>query len=464
VKIRYVCQSCGYESPKWMGRCPNCVGWNTLVEEAAADATVPPVGGRRIARARRVSDPVLLAEVTPPPQGRLATGIAELDRVLGGGIVPGSLVLIGGEPGCGKSTLMTQVADRLGDGEHATLYVTGEESLQQAKLRAERVGAASTRIWLLAETDLDTILETARRLRPAAMIVDSIQTMYRPDLPTSPGSVGQVRECASALLHLAKDEGIAVLLVGHVTKEGAIAGPRVLEHIVDTVLYFEGEQHRAYRILRAIKNRFGSTNEIGVFEMHGSGLREVPNPSAAFLSERPEGASGAAVVCAMEGTRPLLVEVQALVRSAPFGTPRRTTAGLDYNRLQLLLAVLEKRAGLTLGTADVYASAAGGVRVDEPAADLGVALAVASSYRNRPLDARTVFVGEIGLAGEVRGVPRLGRRLAEAGKLGFRRAVVPAGAGPAGEDGTAVEVEGRSRLQIVRVETITACLELAPWS
>ncbi len=463
MRIRYVCQSCGYDAPKWMGRCPNCGGWNTLVEEA-------DTGRAQTARPRPASEPVPLPSVAPLPQERLPTGIAELDRVLGGGIVPGSLVLIGGEPGCGKSTLMTQVADRLAAERRAVLYVTGEESPQQAKLRADRVGAGSPHVWILAETDLDAVLETARRLGPAVMVVDSIQTMYRPDLPTSPGSVGQVRECAAALLALAKGDGIAVLLVGHVTKEGAIAGPRVLEHIVDTVLYFEGERHQAYRILRATKNRFGSTNEIGVFEMHGSGLCEVPNPSAAFLSERPAGASGATVVCAIEGTRPLLVEVQALVRPAPFGTPRRTTSGLDYNRLLLLLAVLEKRGGLALGTADVYANAAGGVRVDEPAADLGVALAVASSYRNRPLDPHTVFIGEVGLAGEIRGVPQLDRRLAEAAKLGFRRAVVPAGLehgrGSPGTGDPEPPEDGRAvrRLEVVRVGSLSECLEVAPWA
>jgi DNA repair protein RadA/Sms len=456
TQTRYVCQSCGYDSPKWLGRCPNCEGWNTLVEEA--DAPAPKT------RLRPPSQPTPLSHVEPLPQDRLPTDISELDRVLGGGIVPGSLVLIAGEPGCGKSTLLTQVADRLGTQAHRVLYVTGEESPQQAKLRAERIGATSEHIWVLAETDLNVVQEQTRRLSPAVMIVDSIQTMFRPDLPTSPGSVGQVRECASALLQVAKGQGIAVLLVGHVTKDGAIAGPRVLEHIVDTVLYFEGERHQAYRILRAIKNRFGSTDEIGVFEMYGSGLREVPNPSAAFLGERPEGASGATVVCAMEGTRPLLVEVQALVKSAPFGTPRRTTAGVDYNRLLLLLAVLEKRAGLSLGAADVYANAAGGVRVEEPAADLGVALAVASSHRDRPLDRFTVFIGEVGLSGEIRAVPHLSRRLAEAAKLGFRRAMVPKGIGATGrpltETPTPSDGDG---LQITKVETIAECFDLAPW-
>lgn len=324
-----------------------------------------------------------------------------------------------------NSTLMLQTADRLGAAGHTVLYVTGEESAQQAKMRAERIAAVSPKIYVLAETNLEVILGASSKLRPAAMIVDSIQTMYKPDVPSSPGSVGQVREGAAALLQMAKGEGTAVLLVGHVTKEGAIAGPRVLEHLVDTVLYFEGDRHHAYRILRATKNRFGSTNEIGVFEMAGAGLVEVPNPSAAFLSERPQAAPGSAVVCAIEGTRPLLVEVQALVSPTHFGMPRRTAAGVDYNRLLVLLAVLERRAGLQLAAQDVYVSIAGGVGVEEPAADLGIAVAVASSLRDRPVDPRAVVIGEVGLAGEVRAVPQLGKRLAEAARLGFARAVVP---------------------------------------
>lgn len=446
LKIRYVCQSCAYESPKWLGRCPGCDGWNTLVEEAAAPT--------RKAAVRRAAEPVPLAEIEPLPHERLPTGIGELDRVLGGGIVPGSLVLVGGEPGAGKSTLMLQAADRLASAGNTVLYVAGEESPQQTKMRAERVDAVSPRIYVVAETDLDAVLEAARRLRPVAMVVDSIQTVYLPEVPSSPGSVGQVRECASALLKVAKGEGVAVLVVGHVTKDGAIAGPRVLEHIVDTVLYFEGERHQAYRVLRAIKNRFGSTNEIGVFEMQSAGLREVPNPSAAFLTARPEGASGAAVVCAIEGTRPLLVEVQSLVAPTPFGTPRRTTSGLDYNRLLLLLAVLERHGGLQLGQADVYVNAAGGVRVDDPAADLGVALAVASSFRDRPLDPRALFCGEVGLSGEIRAVPQLARRLAEGSKLGFQTALVPKSSLPVTDAGA---------IRVVGVETIAEALDLAPW-
>ncbi len=440
----YTCQACGYRSPRWLGRCPNCDAWNSLVEELEA----PPRP-----RAAREARPTPLADVSPLPEERWPTGIAELDRVLGGGFVPGSLVLVGGDPGIGKSTLALQAAFRLAESGRQVLYVAGEESAQQTRMRAERLGALSRGVWVVAETDLDAVLAAARRLRPAFLVVDSIQTVYRPDVPSAPGSVGQVRECAGALLQFAKSEGTATLLVGHVTKEGMLAGPKVLEHLVDTVLYFEGERHQVYRILRATKNRFGSTNEIGVFEMRSSGLVEVPNPSAAFVGERPPGAAGAAVVCTVEGSRPLLVEVQALVSPSVFGTPRRATSGVDYNRLLLLLAVLEKHAGLAFSQADVYANAAGGVRVDEPAADLGVALALASSYRSTALDGRTVFCGELGLAGEVRPVPQLPRRLAEAAKLGFTRAFVPRGS-------TQGDAAG---LEVVCVGTVVEALDAAPW-
>jgi len=443
VRVEYVCQSCGYRSPRWLGRCPSCDAWNSLVEEL----DVP----RRPA-ASRTAKPTPLPEVSPLPEERWPTGIGELDRVLGGGFVPGSLVLVGGDPGIGKSTLALQAAFRLAQAGRPVLYVAGEESAQQTRMRAERLGAVSRGVWVVAETDLDAVLGSVRKLRPALVVVDSIQTVYRPDVPSAPGSVGQVRECAAALLQLAKSEGTAVLLVGHVTKEGMLAGPKVLEHLVDTVLYFEGERHQAYRILRATKNRFGSTNEIGVFEMGPGGLVEVPNPSAAFLGERPPGAAGAAVGCTLEGSRPLLVEVQALVAPSACGTPRRATSGVDYNRLLLLVAVLEKHAGFAFSQADVYANAAGGVRVEEPAADLGIALALASSYRTLALDGRTVFCGELGLAGEVRPVPQLARRLAEARKLGFERAFVPRGG--------AAEASG---LDVVPVGTVVEALELAPW-
>lgn len=389
-----------------------------------------------------------VAEVVMPAETRQPTGSAEFDRVLGGGAVAGSVVLVGGDPGIGKSTLLLQTAERAARAGGRVLYVSAEESVPQIKLRAERLGVASPLLYLLAEVNLEAILQAAGRLQPAMLIVDSIQTVHRGDVPSAPGSVAQVRGCTAALIRLAKDQGVATFIVGHVTKEGALAGPRVLEHLVDTVLAFEGDRHHAYRILRATKNRFGSTNEIGVFEMAGGGLIEVPNPSAAFLSERPEAAPGSAVVCAIEGTRSLLVEVQALTIPTSFGMPRRTAAGVDYNRLLVLLAVLERRGGLQLSGQDVYASVAGGISVEEPAADLGIAAAVASSLRNRPVDPRTVVVGEVGLAGEVRAVPQVEKRLAEAARLGFGRAVVP----------RIESLKGPAGLELIRVGDLTEAL------
>jgi DNA repair protein RadA/Sms len=473
----FVCQECGYESTKWLGRCPGCSAWNSLIEERVG----PPAGGRRLGlgrepglpggaaapgRPRAAADAVPIAEVVLDDAVRRRTGLAEVDRVLGGGVVPGSLVLIGGDPGVGKSTLALAIAHHMAvpraDGAVPpepvrdpcpVLYVSGEESVRQTKMRAARLGIDAPSLLVLAETDLDQIVAQVDRIRPSLVVVDSIQTVYRADITAAPGSVAQIRECTGDLLRVAKtDGGPAVLVIGHVTKEGAIAGPRVLEHMVDTVLYFEGERHHAYRVLRATKNRFGSTNEIGVFAMSGRGLTEVADPSALFLAERPAGASGSAVVCAVEGTRPLLLEVQGLVTRTPFGMPRRTAAGIDYNRLLLLLAVLEKRAGLHLSAHDVYVSVAGGVRVDEPAADLGVALAVASSYRDRPVDAVAVAIGEVGLGGEVRAVSQIDRRIAEAAKLGFRRVVAPR-ANLAGLDETPAGVE------ISGVEDVAEALE-----
>jgi DNA repair protein RadA/Sms len=431
----FACQECGYESTKWLGRCPGCSAWNSLVEERMG----PPAGGRRRLGGEGEPDgravaaaAVPIADVALDDAVRRRTGLGEVDRVLGGGVVPGSLILVGGDPGVGKSTLALAVAHHMatslesGRDVRPVLYVSGEESVRQTKMRAARLGIDAPNLLVLAETDLDQIVAQLDRIRPALVVVDSIQTVYRADITAAPGSVAQIRECTGDLLRIAKtDGGPAVLVIGHVTKEGAIAGPRVLEHMVDTVLYFEGERHHAYRVLRATKNRFGSTNEIGVFAMSGRGLAEVADPSALFLAERPAGASGSAVVCAVEGTRPLLLEVQGLVTRTPFGMPRRTAAGIDYNRLLLLLAVLEKRAGLHLSAHDVYVSVAGGVRVDEPAADLGVALAVASSHRDRPVDGGAVAVGEVGLGGEVRAVSQIDRRIAEAAKLGFRRVVAP---------------------------------------
>ncbi|MDQ7820045.1 MAG: DNA repair protein RadA [Armatimonadota bacterium] len=433
VRWQYVCQACGYTSPKWLGRCPSCEAWNSLVEEAVGDG---PPARREVPAAI----PVPVTDVSSAGPSRVSTGVGELDRVLGGGLVPGSVVLIGGDPGIGKSTLLLRACQRLAAGGLTVLYVSAEESLAQVKLRADRLGVAEPRLLLLSETDLDAVLAACERVRPEVVVVDSIQTVGRPDLPSLPGSVGQVRDCTAALVRLAKERAVAVLIVGHVTKEGQLAGPRMLEHMVDTVLYFEGDRHHAYRILRATKNRFGSTNEIGVFEMTAGGLREVTNPSAAFLSGRASDAPGSAVVAALEGTRPVLVEVQALVTPTVFGTPRRTASGVDYNRLVVLLAVLEKRAGLHLSGHDVYASAAGGMTVDDPAADLGIAGAVASSLRNRPADPAAVAIGEVGLAGEVRAVPQLEMRVQEAARLGFRRCLVPRGSGIAGRDIEVVEV------------------------
>ncbi|HLJ58325.1 MAG TPA: DNA repair protein RadA [bacterium] len=450
-RIVYVCQACGYESPKWLGRCPNCTGWNTLVEEVLP-ALPKSAGGRARATgsagggAAAVATPI--TEVALGDEPRVAVGIGEVDRVLGGGLVPGSLVLIGGDPGVGKSTLALGIAHHIA-AARAVLYVSGEESARQTKMRAGRLGVDAPRLLVLAETDLTRIIAQIADTRAALVIIDSIQTMYRPDLPGAPGSVGQIRECTGDLLRVAKTEdGPAILIVGHVTKDGAIAGPRVLEHMVDTVLYFEGERHHAYRVLRATKNRFGSTNEIGVFAMGGRGLSPVPDPSALFLAERPADAPGSAVVCAIEGTRPILLEVQALVTRTPFGMPRRTASGVDYNRMLLLLAVLEKRAGLHLGACDVYVSVAGGVRVDEPAADLGVACAVAGSHRDRAVEGSTAVVGEVGLGGEIRAVSQIGRRVAEAAKLGFRRVVLPQAnlAGMDADEATGVELVGVARI------------------
>jgi DNA repair protein RadA/Sms len=423
----YRCQACGFQAGKWYGRCPDCGEFNTVVEERSA--TTRPGGGGFSRRLRGggipVTPPVRLAEVSPGGALRVKTGIAELDRVLGGGVVAGSLVLIGGDPGIGKSTLLLQASRALAGAVGPVLYVSGEESAAQVKLRADRLGLAGADLYLLAETALEAVEAQVEALGPRALIVDSIQTVYLSDLESAPGSVSQVRECGGRLMALAKSRGIAVFLVGHVTKEGALAGPRVLEHLVDTVLYFEGERHATYRVLRAVKNRFGSTNEIGVFEMTDRGLVEVANPSALFLAERPRGAPGSVIVAALEGTRPLLLELQALVTVAPFGTPRRTVLGADYNRVCLLLAILEKRAGFPLQNQDVFVNVAGGARCQEPAADLGIALAAASSYAERALPPDVIVLGEVGLTGEVRAVGGLEARLREAAALGFGVALVP---------------------------------------
>jgi DNA repair protein RadA/Sms len=421
----YRCQQCGFASPKF-GTCPDCKRTTgelvPLVEERAA----PAPGGRRAAIAAGTR-PMPLKDVVIERGDRVLTGIGELDRVLGGGVVRGSLVLIGGDPGVGKSTLVLQAARALAQAAPPVLYVSAEESAAQVKLRADRLGIGGDGLLLWAESDLSAVQAELDTLKPRLLIVDSIQTVFLPELESAPGSVAQVRECGARLMTLAKGRGIATFLVGHVTKEGALAGPRVLEHLVDTVLYFEGEHHHAYRVLRAVKNRFGSTNEIGVFEMGAGGLVEVPNPSGFFLAERPAGAPGSVIVSALEGTRPLLLELQALVARASFGTPRRTVLGADYNRVCLLLAVLDKRAGLPIGNQDVFVNVAGGGRVVEPAADLGVVIAAASSYLEKPVPGDVLVLGEVGLTGEVRAVSGVEARLRAAAQLGFRSAIVPRG-------------------------------------
>jgi DNA repair protein RadA/Sms len=433
AKTAFVCQQCGFQAPKWVGRCPSCDGWNTLIEERIVPA---PKGRVGVARAPRAAIP--LDQVPSTAEDRLPTGIAEFDRVLGGGVVRGSLVLLGGDPGIGKSSLLMQASARMRD-RGTVLYVSGEESAAQVKLRTRRFGIDGAGILLLAETDLATVIEAIRSTRPAIAVIDSIQTMSSDAIGSAAGGVSQLRECAARLLEVAKGEDVPIFLIGHVTKEGAVAGPRVLEHIVDAVLYLEGERFHAFRILRATKNRFGSTDEVGVFEMSDAGLREVADPSGVFLEERGRGVSGSVVVPTLEGTRPLLVEVQALVTPTSFGLPRRTATGADLQRVVLLLAVLAKRAGLSLGQHDVYVNLVGGLRVREPATDLGLAVAVASALRDRPADPRAVFVGELGLGGEVRRVQRLAARLREAERLGFERAIVPA-ASSRDLDGTSLEV------------------------
>ena len=444
----YRCEECGFASPK-PGTCPDCLRASGAYVQLVEERAEPPARGRR-SGAPVSSRPQPLKDVVLEAGERAPTGIAELDRVLGGGVVRGSLVLIGGEPGAGKSTLLLQAARELAKARPPVLYVSAEESAAQVKLRADRLGIAGDGLLLWAETDLNAVQAALDDVKPQTLIVDSIQTVFLPDLESAPGSVAQVRECGARLMTQAKGRGLATFLVGHVTKEGALAGPRVLEHLVDTVLYFEGEAHHAYRVLRAVKNRFGSTNEIGVFEMAGRGLVEVANPSGFFLSERPVDAPGSVVVASLEGTRPMLLELQALVSRASFGTPRRTVLGADYNRVCLLLAVLEKRAQLPIGNQDVFVNVAGGARVVEPAADLGIVLAAASSYMERPLPTDVVVLGEIGLTGEVRAVAGLEARLRAAAQLGFRSAVVP--------KSSAAELRSAS-ISVRGVGTVTEALE-----
>ena len=419
-RTTFVCQQCGGQSARWVGRCPDCGAWNSMLETVEAPTQTASLGS-----APR-SQPVPLPQVSVQSFQRLSTRMDEFDRVLGGGIVPGSLVLVGGDPGIGKSTLLLQVTAQVAEQGRPVLYVSGEESAEQVKMRASRLSIGTENLLVLAETDLGQILEHIQALAPRLVVIDSIQTMYLDDLTSAAGSVSQVRECAMALLRVAKGLHIPTFLVGHVTKEGAIAGPRVLEHIVDTVLYLEGERFHTYRLLRSVKNRFGSTNEIGVFEMGGEGMVEVSNPSAVFLEERLEAAPGSSVVVTMEGTRPLLVEVQALTSTTAFGLPRRTGNGVELSRLLVLTAVLSKRVGLGLSNQDIYVNVIGGIKIGEPAADLGVAAAIASSFRDVPIPSDMVLVGEVGLAGELRRVTQVERRLSEAAKLGFRRCLLPA--------------------------------------
>ena len=421
-KSVFYCKECGYESAKWMGQCPGCRQWNTMSEERI---TVSSKGS--VSKTER-KEAVLskMSEISTAREERIATGMKELDRVMGGGIVPGSLTLVGGDPGIGKSTILLQTCRFLGDAGHSVLYISGEESLKQIKLRGERIGVFTDDVQLLCETNLDVIEEVIKKVKPEIVIIDSIQTMYSDNVGSAPGSVSQVREATAVIMQIDKGLEISVFIVGHVTKEGTVAGPRVLEHMVDTVLYFEGDRHASYRILRGVKNRFGSTNEIGVFEMREQGLVEVENPSEFMLSGRPEGANGCIVTCSVEGTRPILIEIQALVCRTNFGIPRRQANGMDLNRLNLLMAVLEKRLGMSMGDCDAYVNIAGGMRITEPAIDLGIVLALVSSFRNRAIGEDVMAFGEVGLSGEVRAVSQMQTRVSEAKKLGFKTCIVPA--------------------------------------
>ena len=431
LKTVYVCSNCGETSPRWMGRCPSCGSWNTMNEDVVAETPKAGLsGGKSAAPARQEGVTSLtakrLADIsTTEEKSRILTGISELDRVLGGGIVPGSLVLVGGDPGIGKSTLLLQVCRNLAEKQVSVLYISGEESLRQIKLRANRIGQFTDKMQLLCETNLEVIREVIERRKPDVVVIDSIQTMFHEDVSSAPGSVSQVRESTNILMQIAKGMGVSIFIVGHVTKEGNVAGPRVLEHMVDTVLYFEGDRHASYRILRAVKNRFGSTNEIGVFEMCNTGLEEVKNPSEYMLNGRPEDASGSVVACSMEGTRPILVEIQALVCQSNFGIPRRTAVGTDFNRVNLLMAVLEKKVGLRLAASDAYVNIAGGMKMTEPAIDLGICLAIVSSAKDIVIPDNVMVFGEVGLSGEIRAVNMAGQRVQEAKKLGFGTVVLP---------------------------------------
>lgn len=444
----FFCQSCGYESSKWMGQCPGCKEWNTFVEEI--------IDKKQGAKAKQIAEGTVkvsrVSEISIEEQSRMSTGFLELDRVLGGGIVPGSLVLVGGDPGIGKSTLLLQVCRNLSKTREKILYISGEESLQQIKLRAERMGDFTEALAILCETSLDIIREVIRQEKPKVVIIDSIQTMYNENVSSAPGSVSQVRESTAVLMQIAKGMGISIFIVGHVTKEGVVAGPRVLEHMVDTVLYFEGDRYAAYRILRGVKNRFGSTNEIGVFEMRDTGLQEVANPSEYMLSGKPKGASGSVVACSVEGSRPILLEIQALVCRSNLGIPRRTAAGTDINRVNLLMAVLEKRLGLSLSSCDAYINIAGGIRMNEPAVDLGIVLAMISSYKDKAIEEEVICFGEVGLSGEVRAVSMAKQRVAEAKKLGFGTCILP--------KVSLKEMDGIDGIRLIGVENVQEAMRM----
>jgi DNA repair protein RadA/Sms len=445
-KIIFACQSCGYQSPKWMGRCPDCGQWNSLVEERSESST------KKRGVSSRGNEPQTIDAISLDPELRLRTGLLEFDRTLGGGLVPGSLILIGGDPGIGKSTLILQAVSRLAGQGFKALYLSGEESPQQIKLRADRLSIHSENLYVLTETCIEHVLEKIDQLEPNLMVVDSIQTVYTDGLPSAPGSVGQVREVSTRLLSQAKETGIPIFLIGHVTKDGAIAGPKVLEHLVDTVLYFEGDGSHAFRILRAVKNRYGSTNEIGVFEMKDAGLLEVGNPSSIFLEERPEGASGSVVIPCLEGTRPVLVEIQALVGPSPLGMPRRTAIGVDHNRISLLVAVLGKRMGIQMGDQDIFVNVAGGLKVDEPSADLGIVSAMISSFLDKPVDKNVILFGEVGLAGEIRGVSQPALRIKEARKMGFSRCIL--------SKSNMEGVSGETDMELVGLDSINGLLDI----
>lgn len=459
-RVVFVCQECGAQAPKWLGRCTECGAWNSLVEERPAEPTVA-AAGHRYAQAGAAVSAKLYADVALADSPRLSSGIDEFDRVLGGGIVPGSLVLLGGEPGIGKSTLLLQAAAHFARAVGPVLYASGEESEHQIKSRGDRLGVGAAPLYLLAETCIERILEEIARIRPALVVIDSVQTVFSIKFQSAPGSIGQVREAATQFLFAAKGQNIPTILVGHVTKDGSLAGPKALEHVVDTVLYFEGERHHSHRVVRAVKNRFGAVSELGVFEMTGTGLRPVANPSKLFLSERASGTPGSAVLCCVEGSRPILVEVQALVSTSTYGNARRMAIGIDQNRLSLLLAVLEKRAGLNLAGDDVYVNIAGGMTIEEPAADLSVVAAVASSVRNRGLSPATAVFGEVGLSGEVRGIPQAGLRIREATQLGFTRIVMPlANVDPAETAETSLpKPAGEGGCELVGVRTVGEALD-----